>query len=347
MIAIIGLLTYLPIQFIILYSEHYVSASLATAVFRTSPLLMLIFIPTILKERLTKSQVLALGLAFVGIYAAVTNGTFQLATTASDLPIIALLAFGALAYALSSALLKKYMFDMASAVFLFLVFMFALFTALFFITGAQFSPITPLVVLATLYISLANNIYGFYTYFVSLRMLKTTLVTNIYFLSPFLTFGFAYLLLGETIQPYYITIAVLVAVGIFIQKLDKVGGTYLTNKTRRLKNTLLFDVTGAFSQTGNVAISAEINKGGRVLALKLEERHREMVDDLVRSGDHANVFTDSHSAIASEAGFVRHILGAGENDMVVMKAGSPDEGENFFEVLSDRLETSEVKKDAA
>lgn len=336
-IAIVGLLTYPSYQFTVLYAEHFVSASLATVVLRTSPLLMLLFLPTILKERLSKSQVVALGLAFIGLYIALTAGTFQLQVNTSDLPVIALVALGAASYALSSVLIKKYMFNMESAMFIFLCAVFVLFTALFFLTGAQFTPITPTMLIVMIWVSLSNNIYGIYTYYVALRLFKTTLVTNLYFLSPFITFIFAYFLLGEAIRPYYLAIAGLVAIGIFIQKLDKVGGTYLTRKDRKMHNGVLFDITGAFSETGNAAISAAIGKGGRVLALKLAKTHKNKLDELVREGGYVEVFTDVHNGVMREASFIREVVGAKDGEMVVMKVGDTGEGEMFFEALSNHL----------
>jgi drug/metabolite transporter (DMT)-like permease len=341
-IAIVGLLTYPSYQFTILYAEHFVSASLATAVLRTSPLLMLLFLPTILKERLSKSQIVALGLAFLGLYVALTSGTFQLQTSVSDLPVLMLVALGALGYALSSVLIKKYMFNMESAVFIFLCAAFVLFTALFFLTGAQFTPITPTMIIVMIWVSLANNIYGLYTYYVALRLFKTTLVTNLYFLSPFITFLFAYFLLGEAIQPYYLAIAGLVAVGILIQKLDKVGGTYLAKKGRKMHNSVIFDVTGAFSESGNVSIITAIDKGGRVLALKLAKTCKDKLDELVNRGGYSGVFTDAHKEVIREASFIRDVVGAADGEMVVMKVGDPSESEMFFEALFSSLQPNEV-----
>jgi drug/metabolite transporter (DMT)-like permease len=341
-IAIVGLLTYPSYQFTILYAEHFVSASLATAVLRTSPLLMLLFLPTILKERLSKSQIVALGLAFLGLYVALTSGTFQLQASVSDLPVLMLVALGAVGYALSSVLIKKYMFNMESAMFIFLCAAFVLFTALFFLTGAQFTPITPTMIIVMIWVSLANNIYGLYTYYVALRLFKTTLVTNLYFLSPFITFLFAYFLLGEAIQPYYLAIAGLVAVGILIQKLDKVGGTYLTRKGRKMHNSVIFDVTGAFSESGNVSIITSIDKGDRVLALKLAETCKDKLDDLVNGGGYSGVFTDAHKEVMREASFIRDVVGAADGEMVVMKVGDPGESEMFFEALFSRLQPNEV-----
>ena len=148
--------------------------------------------------------------------------------------------------------------------------------------------------------------------------------------------------MGEAIQPYYLAIAGLVTLGMLIQKLDKVGGTYLTRKGRKMYNSVLFDITGAFSETGNVAISAAIDKGGRVLALKLDETHKDELDRLVKEGRYTDVFTDTHGGVVREASFIREVVGAQEGEIVVMKAGDSGEGEMFFEKLSGRLQPNEA-----
>ena len=336
-IAAIGLLTYIPIQFAILYSEQFVSVSLATAVFRTSPLLMLIFLPYVLKERLSKSQILALGLAFLGLYIALTQGTFYLPVGQSDFLIIIFLTLAALAYALGSILPKKYVFNMASSILLFNVFMFLLFAFLFVASGLQTTPVSLSLALVIIYLSIVNNIAGFYMYFTSLRMLKTTLVTNLFFLSPFITFASAFLLLGETIPPYYIAVAALVAIGIILQKFDKVGGTYLRRDRKAKEELLIHDVTGIFAETANNEISQTIENGGRVLAVKIKSAHKQLVNELAGENLSTNVFADGDEAIRGELSFLRETVGAKEDEMIVVKAGGAGEDENFFDGLFKRI----------
>ena len=142
----------------------------------------------------------------------------------------------------------------------------------------------------------------------------------------------------------HLAVAALVAVGVVIQKLDKVGGSYLSNKRKGLRNMLLFDVTGAFSETGETAISTAIKEGGRVFAMRLDSAHNDIVEELANNGKHSNVFTDRHDSIPDESSFVRDIVGAGESEMVVMKAGAVDESETFFDALSRRVDKSQARQ---
>ena len=75
MMGIIGIVTFFPIEYGITMAEQYVTASLASVIIRLSPLLMLVLLPTVLRERLTKHQIVALGLGFVGLYIGVSGGS--------------------------------------------------------------------------------------------------------------------------------------------------------------------------------------------------------------------------------------------------------------------------------
>ncbi len=333
MIGITGLLMYVPMEFLIGYAEHFVSASLATVIFRTAPILMLLFIPTLLRERLTKTQFIALMLGFVGVFIAVTGGnpmSLLHGGIGSNLPIIAMLLLAAFSYALSSILIKRYVFDMQSSLFIYSIFLFAFSSILFASWGFPLSHLTPLDIGLILYIGIIYNVYSFYIYFYAFRILKTTFSTNLYFLSPFVTFFFAWLVLGETIKPYYLIIGALVGVGILIQRFDAVGGTYRSKSRSKFGNSVLFDVTGAFVNTGETAIRNSLSAGGRVIALKIEGKHTDNVRNFLGSNDEAGVYTDNHATITQEAEFVRKVVDAKPGDMVVLKAGHPDEAERFF-----------------
>jgi drug/metabolite transporter (DMT)-like permease len=339
LIVLMGLLTYLPFNVAILYAEHFVSASLATVVFRISPLLMLLFLPTLLREKLSRSQVVALLLAFIGVYIALTGGQPTSILSNPNLPIVALLVGAALSYALSTLLMKRYAFDVPSELLIFNVALFAIFGTLFLLTGAPQSQISLSNIGAMFYIAVANNIIGFYLYFTAIRILKTTFVTNLYFLSPFITFLFAHFLLGEAILPYYLVIAALVAVGLLIQKYDKLGGTYAAKKTSRRRNFTIFDVSGAFLNTGERAIVRILNDGGRVLAVRLPGEQKGAVQRLIdqNKDGYTNVFTSEHGPIGKEVSLIKEIMGAEPNDMILMKVGSFDEGELFFGDMADKL----------
>lgn len=338
--ALTAVLFYVPYLYGIAYAEKFISSSLAIVIFRLNPLLMLLFIPALLHERLSKKQVFALFLAFLGIAIGISGGNLLSVFSNPDVPILTFLILLTLGYALANVLFKSRMMDSEIFVTSSGVVLSLFFGLLFLATGAQATPLSGTDIAIIVYIAV-TNIFSFYMYSHALKRLKTTMVTNVFSASTFLTFMWSFLLFGTAVKAYYLAIAVLTVVGVYIQLSDKIGGSYLARKGSRLRNFLIFDVTGAFSNTGETAISAAIKNGGRVLALKLEGKHENTVNALTESGEHTNVFTDKHLGITQEADFVKEILGAGEGELVVMKAGDPSDGERFFEALSDRLETGE------
>jgi drug/metabolite transporter (DMT)-like permease len=338
LIAFIGLLDYVTLEFGLSYAEKFVSASIATVIYRTNPILMLIFLPLLLRERITKYQAAALFLGFLGIYIALGNGSFNIFTNVS-MPIVAFLVLVTVAGSLAMVLIKKYSFDMESCMFIFSLSNFIFFTMAYVFVGMPAIELTPMVLIAAFYVGIIYNVFVGFMAFRSMRMLKTTFFTNVYFLSPFITFIFAYFILGEAITPYYIAIAVLVSIGILIQKFDKKGGTYVAKaKKPALIDNVIFDVTGIFANTGEVAISEAINSGDRVLAVKVNKEQNDIVGKIVRQGDYTHVYTEDTKSLQKEMTFIRDIMDAGENEQIVLKPGKPDDSEVFFEELFNAME---------
>ncbi len=337
--VLIGFCSYLPIGFFIMLSERYVSVSLATVVFRTSPLLMLVFLPIVLKERLTKYQVFALSLGFFGIYIALSGGNLLSLFQNPNIPVILFLASGALIYAFSAVLAKRYAFDMASGIAVFTISLSALFALIFAVTGLRFSPINTVDLIAIAYVAIANDVIGFFAYFTALRSLKTTIVTNVYFASPFLTFLFAALLLGEPIKAYYLIIALLVVAGLLIQRKDVRGGAYLQ---RQHTGTTIFDVSAALVGSKDLRIYGALKSGGKVLAIKLNKETYDAAKQLIQSPEFSSygvfVFEDGHSAIRDdEREYIREIMGSNEGEHILMSAGNVKESEELLNRLWDKL----------
>ena len=318
------------------YAEHFISATFATVIYRMQPLLMLMFIPFLLRERITKTQVAALLLGFVGIYIALSGGNlfaFSGANTSIVLVLLAVTIIGAMA----SVFLKRYMTNMESTMFMFNSVSLVFATALFLYSGARLPTFNLNSIMALLYMGIPTSVFVTYFYFRAFRTLKTTFVTNFYLLSPFITAIFAAVFLNETIQSYYLAIAVLVAAGIIIQRFDKKGGTYLAKKSGKLRDFAIFDVSGAFANTGDVVISSALRSGDRVMAVKLPTRHRKTVEKRVSESGYKNVFTNEHTSISNEVGFIKDIMRASPKDMILIKVGSFDEGEAFFGDMSDLI----------
>jgi drug/metabolite transporter (DMT)-like permease len=327
-IAFLGLLNYGMLEYGLTYAEQFVSASLATVIYRTFPIFMLIFLPIMLRERLSKYQFAALLLGLIGLAIAVTGGSLS-AFTNPNLPIIGFIILIALASAFVSVAIKKYSFDMEVAMFIFNLATFIFFLALFLAVKAPLQPVNASALMAILYVGIVYNVFVGLMYYGALRMIKTTVVTNIYFLSPFLTFVFSWLILGEQIYLYYIAIALFVTAGILIQRFDKKGGTYISKQ--KAQHTF-HDVTSAFIHTEVPLIYDEIKSGGRVLAVKVQKDYYKVIKQKIAKPKNGSPLlysnTDKKMTTPSQDEFIKEILGIKDDELVLMCAGEPSESED-------------------
>src|SRR5208337_3203683 len=140
-LALAVILMYVPYEYGIAYAEKFVSASLATVIFRINPLFMLPLLPIFLRERLTKRQVLALCLAFAGVVIGVSAGNPLNILGNASAPIVVFLLFMALGYAFANVVIKWQMFDTDVLIALSGVVLTAFFGLLFVASGAVFAPL--------------------------------------------------------------------------------------------------------------------------------------------------------------------------------------------------------------
>ncbi len=337
LIAVAALLTYVPYEYGIAYAEHFISASLTTVLFRLNPLLMLLFIPFILRERLSRRQVIALTLAFIGILIGVSGGNLSGIIANPDIPIVLFVVMLALGYALATVLIKRQPIDndvfLSAATIVLAVF----FGMLFIGSGARFAPLGSVGIAIIAYLAV-TNIFSFYMYIYALKVLKTTIVTNIFLMSPFFTFLWAAVFFGEAIQVYYLAIAALVVAGILIQRKDLLGGSYAARRSsKKAYGFTMFDVTGAFIGGPDGRMKDVIKSGGRIIATKLGRRDSRHVLSMADDQRFSGVYTGEYDIFAKETAFVKDILSAGDNETVVIKAGSDEENDAFFAELDERL----------
>ena len=333
-IAAVALLNYAIPDFSVLLAEHSISASLAAVVFRSYPILMLLFIPFVLRERITKYQFAALMIAFAAIFL-VINPIQGPALGSGELFGIGLVLIAALSNALALVIMKRYVHETENALFLFNLFGFALFAVLFIANGLPFAPIGAVGWLSVLYAGLVYSVISAYGFYFALKTLKTTVVTNFYFFVPFVTFLFANLLLGQPFSLYYIIPALMLVCSMLVQKLDKRGGTYVSYK-KGLDKLQIFDVTGAFLGTEEREIASLTRSGGRALAIKMSKANASIIGELTKTRS-PKIITRLENKFASELEFIEEVLGVKADEIAVVVAGDTADCEEVLEAISSKL----------
>lgn len=344
LICIIGLLNYALLEFGTTYAEKFISVALVTVVYRSWPLIMLIFLPFLLRERISRYQMAALMVGFLCLFLSFAGGGLGVLNSNSIVIIIFLVGI-AVTSALAAVLAKKYAFDTTSSIFIFSVANLVVFGALFLASGAPFTfniPTSGLI--AILYIGIAYNVLVAIMYYSALRTLKTTIVANTIFFGPFITFVYAFLVLGQPFSIYYIGIALLVSFGLVLQRFDTKGGTYKAKSSSREHVPVIFDVTSAFINTKAEDVHRAIISGGKVLAIKVHESHlneaKRLLGEALSKETASKIVTyfdtDVERISEQEARFVAELLGKNNDEHVLMSAGNPDESERLFGSLGIR-----------
>ena len=333
-----GLFNYCVAALLLTVGVMHTSASLAGVVFRAWPLFAVLFIPFMLKTKVNRYQIAALAIGFVAIYFAMTQGTL-LNINASMAPYILLLLFSALAAAFSNVIIKGQNVELYTELFVFNISSAAFLGMLMLAMGLPLVGINLPSILAILFIGSVTYFVGAYFYFFSLKVFDPILVGNAMMLVPFLTFVFAYLMLGEAIYPYYLLLALFIIAGIIMQQRSpKKAPERIATKARSMYT--IFDITSAFAENESAEIYDHIKGSGRALAASGEvgmafERLPQSEKEAMLSKYNCILFTSKnpHKDVAvSEINFINDVMGNAEGNFII-GIGDPNDVEKAFNDL--------------
>ncbi len=317
----------------------HISASLSGVVYRSWIIFMVPFIPLILKIRVNKYQVVSLALGFLAIYFTLTQGTL-FSINMTDVPYLIIPFVGAISAAFANLVVKSR--NVKPEVQNFLGSLGGLLLLLSFLIGATFMGYRISLqfdfgtILAVLFIGLITYAIGSYFYLYAVRTLDLTLIGNLYFLVPFLTFLFAAVLINEPIHPYYIALAFLVISSILIQRLapNKAPVRIHNMHTAAMP---IFDITSAFVDSKNDKVYQCVSGTNRALATTGEiaaefDKLGNNVKDEFANKYKCILFTTDvpHPGVTkNELEFIDDILN-GKEDNVLIGIGDPDKLEAAF-----------------
>ena len=331
-IASLALLEYIVEPAGLSYATHFVTADLAAVVFRLWPVLLVLIAPFVIKEKVTRWDILGVMVGFAALAVTMIGGT-PISIPSAELPFVAVLLVVAFGDALGNAISKRYNYELMSSIFGYNLIALIVFAPLAFFSGTwQLTVFTPAVLFAILFTGVVFYALFGYTFFECLRIVKTSVFSTVYIAVPFITMLISALFLGVPIQLSYIVIGVGVVFGLAIQRLaPKHAGNFVVSKKQKSEYPApLYDITSAFVSTKHPEIYKTMKGGGRVLAFYTEGRNSAAISkEQLKSmgGDNCVLFTDKHHSIASddELEFIRGITGSTENHMLVMGSGNPDE----------------------
>ena len=181
----------------------------------TWPICVVIFAIILLKDVFSMKKIFALVLSFVGVYIVTTKGDLLNFFVTYDKGILFALA-GAICYALFSVLGKKYNYERFTSMMFFyaFTFIFILITVLIF---SKIPQISLYELAGLLWLGIFTSGLAFVFWFLALKYGDTAKVSNVLFLTPFISLIYIHFLVGEKILLSSIIGLIFIVIGILIQ----------------------------------------------------------------------------------------------------------------------------------
>ncbi|MCL4374208.1 MAG: EamA family transporter [Candidatus Marsarchaeota archaeon] len=339
--ATFGVLDYTILTLIFSYATHFVSASLVAVIYRTWALMLVLLAPFIIRERISKYDIAAVLIGFSSFAVVMLQGT-PLSMPVAVLPFVGIVLVGAFLDAFTNAVTKRYSYELTSSIFAYNLIAFAIFLPLALIYGqASLAGMSASDIMAIAFIGIVVDVALTFAFVDSIRMLNVTLVGTTNILVPFITIALSFVLLGERMYWYYFVIAIGVAAGLLVQHYAPKRSNYIS-KNKSTRGYAIFDVSGAFAGTGSPTVYKMLKGNGRALAVKLAAS-KKVYDIMEQNGrlggqDGYMIFTDSRpfgEISKNELDFIKDIVGAEENDTVIIGVGKPELVEERLANLTD------------
>lgn len=182
------------------------------------PIMVLILATLILKERMSIKKILAIIISFVGVWVVVSKGNlFNLNFSNSYGVLFAFL--GAISYGLFSVLGKKQNYEKITSMFFYYLFSFILILIIApFFTNIKFP--TLMEFMGLLWLGIFTSGIAYVLWFLALKYGETTKMSNLIYLTPFVSLIYIYLLTGEKILYSSIIGLIIVILGIILQLIN-------------------------------------------------------------------------------------------------------------------------------
>ncbi|VVB77808.1 putative transporter in sor 3'region [uncultured archaeon] len=191
------------------------SAQEAFIVNYTWPVFIVIFSILFKYETFSFKKILAITLGFIGVFIVITQGSLNINLINNTMGVI--LAFaGAICYGLFSVITKKKDYERTTSMTLFY-----LFTSVYFIIAVIFFSTLPKIniseTLGLLWLGIFPSGLAFLFWQLALKYGDTAKISNIIFLTPFVSLVYIYFLIGEKIMISSVIGLVIIIFGIILQ----------------------------------------------------------------------------------------------------------------------------------
>ena len=182
------------------------------------PIMTVVFACFILKEKMTIRKMVAIVLSFIGVIIVTSNGSLSIESSSLIGALFCILA--AISYGLFSVLNKMKKFNKFLSMMLFYLSSFIVSLLYILITKEWYIPQSNQL-MGLLWIGILTSAISFTSWALALEKGNTAKISNLAYITPFLSLIWTGLVLKETITIYAIIGLIVIVLGIFIQIRDR------------------------------------------------------------------------------------------------------------------------------
>ncbi|MDO8537916.1 MAG: DMT family transporter [archaeon] len=183
------------------------------------PLMIILFAVPILKEKLTFAKILGIIFSFFGVIIVISKGNIFSLNFGNIVGVIFAI-LGAIVYGFFSVLGKKHDYDRLTSMTFYYLFGFA-YTFIFATATSQLFLPNASQLLSLLWLGIFTSGLAFLFWFLALKYADTAKMSNIVYLTPFVSLVYIYFLVGEQILLSSIIGLVIIIIGVIIQTKNK------------------------------------------------------------------------------------------------------------------------------
>jgi len=183
------------------------------------PIMVVVFTVLILKEKMTLKKIVGIICSFVGVIIVITKGDFSSLQFGSTTGILFAIT-GAIAYSLFSVFDKKQNYEKFTSMMFYYLFSFfcALIAVLFF---SKIPMISTYQLIGLIWLGVFVNGLALAFWFFALKYGDAIKMSNMIFLTPFISLVYIYFLVGEKILASSVIGLMVIVTGIVIQSIGK------------------------------------------------------------------------------------------------------------------------------
>jgi len=343
-LAIAGVFNYAFAQLFLTIAIKGTNPIVASLISKLWPLFLAIMLPFTVRIKISRMQLIALFIGFVGVYFLATHGS--LLPKLYGIGFIGIALLSTLSTAGSNAIIKGQNQDIFSQVFIFNASSLLLTALLITLFNINFTPMNGYTLFSVLFLGMISYSLGALMFFYAFKLFDPLIISTATYLTPILTIFFSYLILGTKLYPYYlVSFAFIIAALLIQQRYANKAPTYKAGYNKHVMQLPMFDLSGAFINTKNNEIINVIGRSGRALGVKLSSELATLKPELLDASKYGCIVftTKEHKGYASadELEFIREITGAKEGDDVLVCIGKPEMAEKAINEYIEKVNMHE------